>query len=122
MAAVAACTVSVAGLLEAVNTVLASGAVDARVTVDGNAHKVTLSASSARQFDVSVSVDVTTNETTGTRSVRLAHLKAALASIPSGVSTAALAFFDAAAPAPALWTLTYSSNPQRIATVTNVAK
>ena len=101
MAAVAACTVSVAGLLEAVNTVLASGAVDAQVKIDGNATKVTLTATAARQFDVSVSVDSTTNNTTGTRSVRLAHLKAALASIPSGVSTAALAFFDAAAPAPA---------------------
>ena len=35
MAAVAACTVSVAALLEAVNTVLASGAVDAQVKIDG---------------------------------------------------------------------------------------
>jgi hypothetical protein len=122
MAAVAACTVSVAGLLEAVNTVLASGATDAQVKVDGNANKVTLTATAARQWPVSVSVDSTTSNTTGTRSVRLAHLKAALASIPSGVTTAALAFFDAAAPAPALWTLTYGSNPQRIATVTNVAR
>lgn len=122
MAAVAACTVSVAGLLEAVNTVLASGAVNARVTVDGNAHKVTLSGSAGRQFE-RVGLRRRHHERDHRNALRppLARLKAALASIPSGV-TAALAFFDAAAPAPALWTLTYSSNPQRIATVTNVAK
>lgn len=122
MAAVAACTVSVAALLEAVTVLQASGATDASVKVDGNANKVTLTASSAAQWPVSVSIDSTTNNTTGTRPIRLAHLRAALVAIPSGVATAALALFDAAAPARALWTLTYGSNPQRIATVTNVAK
>lgn len=121
MAAAVACTISTTGLLEAVTALAALGAVNAAVKVVANGTIATLSTTLVRPNDTSVSVDALTSITGGTRAIRVAHLKAAVAAVPSSVGTVALAFFDAAGTVPAYWTLTYGSNPQRVVTVPNVA-
>jgi len=121
MAAVAACTISTTGLLEAVSALVGLGLVDVACDVSSQNTKVTLTGTLGLAGDTLATVDAITSITAGRRMVRLPTLKALLTAVPSSVGTVALAFFDAAPPAAAYVTLTYGSSPQRVLIIPNLA-
>lgn len=121
MPAAVACTISTTGLLEAVTALVGLGLTTATVKVVSQGSIATVVGTLVSASDVSASVDSITGITAGSRPVRLGDLKAVLAAVPSSVATVALAFFDAANGVSAYWTLTYSSNPQRVITLPNRA-